>query len=595
MSGLGQVDPITREVIKNSLSSAADTMALTVVRTARSAVVKDGMDFSTAVFDADGSQVAQGLTLPLHMGAMQPALDAVRRHFGDDIHPGDIFANNDPYEGASHLPDIFLFKPVFYNGVQLGWTCVIAHQTDIGGRVAGGNACDNTEIYQEGLRLPPIKLVDREVLNKAVWRIIEKNVRVPSMVLGDITAQIAALRQGEREMLRLAEDYGPEELHDYMADIIEYTERLTRAEIEELPNGSWDFTDYVDDDGFRPDPIAIKVKVTVEGDEILVDFTGTSPQAKGSINPNFAYTQSAVYAVFKTLTNPNIDANAGFFRPFKVVAPPGCYVNPQHPAPVAARGLGGFRVCQSVFGAMAKALPDKVPASWGGGEFGVTFGGYLPGGKPYVFLEFNTDGPRGGTPFGDGADGAASPIGNMANTPIETIEANQPLLITRYGYVEDSEGAGKHRGGLAMEREYQVTTDEVMVQIRSDRAKFLPWGTQGGGPGRRTHNMLNPDTENRTMPSKFLEWLNKGDVYRLVQAGGGGYGDPLDREVDAVLADVVQGKVSVERARSAYGVVVSPEPMEVDLDASQELRGLMREERGPVSLEPKAVEASGVE
>ena len=187
------LDPITREVIKNYLSSVADTMAVTVVRTARSAVVKDGMDFSTAVFNADGKQVAQGLTLPLHMGAMQPALDAVRNHFGDDIHPGDIFANNDPYEGASHLPDIFLFKPMFYNEALMGWTCVIAHHTDIGGRVAGGNACDNTEIYQEGLRLPPIKLVERNVKNHAVWRIIEKNVRVPDMVLGDVNAQIAAL------------------------------------------------------------------------------------------------------------------------------------------------------------------------------------------------------------------------------------------------------------------------------------------------------------------------------------------------------------------------------------------------------------------
>ena len=526
------LDPITREVIKNYLSSVADTMAVTVVRTARSAVVKDGMDFSTAVFNAEGKQVAQGLTLPLHMGAMQPALDAVRNHFGDDIHPGDIFANNDPYEGASHLPDIFLFKPMFYNEALMGWTCVIAHHTDIGGRVAGGNACDNTEIYQEGLRLPPIKLVERDVMNHAVWRIVEKNVRVPDMVLGDLNAQIAALRQGERKMLQLAEDYGPEELKIYMTDIIDYTERLTRAEIEALPNGSWEFTDYVDDDGFSPDPIAINVKVTIQGDSMVVDFTGTSPQAKGSINPNFAYTQSAVYAVFKTLTNPNIDANAGFFRPFKVVAPPGCYVNPQHPAPVAARGLGGFRVCQAVFGAMAKTLPDKVPASWGGGEFGVTFGGYLPGGKPFVFLEFNTDGPRGGHPFGDGPDGAASPIGNMANTPIESIEANHPLLITRYGYVPDSDA-----GGSGQVPPRRPGNDAGVVAKKgpptrhgrgSDDPDPLgpcqvppgPWGTQGGGPGSRTHNILNPDTEHRAMPSKFMEWLRKDDVYRLVQAGG---------------------------------------------------------------------------
>ncbi|MCH8206872.1 MAG: hydantoinase B/oxoprolinase family protein [Chloroflexi bacterium] len=204
-------DPITRQIVQNYLTSAADTMAVTVVRTARSAVVKDGMDFSTGIFNAEGELVAQGLTLPFHMGAMQPALDAIRAYYGDDIKPGDIFANNDPYEGASHLPDIFLFKPVFYNEALVSWTCVIAHHTDIGGRVAGGNACDNTEIYQEGLRIPPIKLIEEGEMNHAVWRIINKNVRVPDMVQGDILAQISALHQGERDLLRLVEEYGIED------------------------------------------------------------------------------------------------------------------------------------------------------------------------------------------------------------------------------------------------------------------------------------------------------------------------------------------------------------------------------------------------
>ena len=374
------LDPVTREVIGNYLASAADTMAFTVVRTARSAVVKDGMDFSTAIFNANGDQVAQGLTLPFHMGAMQPALKGVLSKFGEeDIGPGDIFANNDPYEGASHLPDIFLFKPAFAGATLVGWTCVVAHQTDIGGRVAGENACDNTEIYQEGLRIPPIRLYDRGIRNTAVWHILEKNVRVPEKVLGDVLAQVAALHQGEKDLLTLVKNYGLGELNTYMADIIDHTERLTRAEIEDLPDGSWEFTDYIDEDGISPDPIAIKVKVTIERDEMLVDFTGTSKQAKGSINPNFAFTKSGVYAVFKCLTNPNITANTGFFRPIKVVAPKGCFVNPQHPAAVAARGLGGFRICHAVFGALAKALPDRVPAAWGGGDVGASFGGLLPG------------------------------------------------------------------------------------------------------------------------------------------------------------------------------------------------------------------------
>ena len=586
------LDAVTREIIKNYLESAADTMAVTVVRTARSLVVRDNMDFSTAIFNAEGDQVAQGLTLPFHMGAMQPALNGVLQHFGDDVKPGDIFANNDPYEGASHLPDIFLFKPIFVNELLMGWTCVIAHHTDIGGRVAGGNACDNTEIYQEGLRLPPLKLYEEGVLNKAVWRIIEKNVRVPDKVLGDIMAQLSAIRQGESDVLQLVEDHGLETLKSYMTDIIDYTERLTRAEIEALPNGSWEFTDYVDDDGFKPEPIAIKVKVTIDGDEMVVDFTGTSPQAKGSINPNLPFTTSSVYAVIKNLTNPNITANAGFFRPIKVIAPPGCYVNPQHPAPVAARGLGGFRVAHTVFGAMAKALPDKVPAAWGGGEIGASFGGYYPDGKAFVFLEFNNDGPRGGGPFADGADGASAPVTNQANTPIETIEADQPLLINRYGYVPDSGGAGKFRGGLGVVREYQLTADEATVQIRSDRNKFLPWGAQGGSPGSRTHSILNPDTENRELPSKFLLEVKEGDVYRSIQAGAGGYGDPLERDPEAVLKDVLQEKVTVDRARTHYGVVFSTEPLEVDRKATEALKDRIREERGPLELEPRVVAAT---
>ena len=571
-------DPVTREIIKNALMSVADTMALTVVRTARSAVIKHGMDFSTALFTADGQQVAQGLTLPAHLGSMAPALEGVMKAFGDDVHPEDIFANNDPYEGGSHLPDIFLFKPIFVYDTLVGWSCCIGHQTDIGGRVAGGNACDNTEIYQEGLLIPPIKLYERGVLNRAVWRILEKNVRVPDKVLGDVQALLAAVKFGERGLLRLVSDYGLEELKGYMADILDTTERLTRAEITALPHGQWEFTDYIDNDGIDPQPIAIRVRVKIAGDEVYVDFNGTSPQARGSINPNFAYTKSQVYAVMKCLIDPAIQSNSGFFRPFKITAPEGSFVNPQHPAPVAARGLAGFRVCHALFGAMAQALPGKVPAAWGGGEVGLSFGGYYPNRKAWVYLEFNNDGPRGGGPDKDGADGLAAPIHNMANTPIESIEADQPLLIERYGLVPDTGGAGKYRGGLGMVREFRILADEATFQLRSDRHDFLPWGMEGGKPGTPTRNYLNPDTENRELPSKHLMTLKKGDLYRLVQAGAGGYGDPLERDPYAVLEDVQQEKLSVDYVRREYGVVVDPGRMELDLDATEALRSKMRRE-----------------
>ena len=574
-------DPITREIIKNALMSTADTMALTVVRTARSSVIKHAMDFSTALFTADGDQVAQGLTIASHLGSMPPALEGVMNAFGDDVQPEDVFANNDPYEGGSHLPDIFLFKPIFAYDTLVGWSCAIGHQTDIGGRVPAGNACDNTEIYQEGLQIPPLKLVEGGVLNRAVWRILEKNVRVPDKVLGDVEGLMAAVKYGERDLLRLVGDYGVEEIKSYMADILDTTEALTRVEISNLPHGEWEFTDYIDNDGLVLEPIAIHVRVKIEGDEVYVDFEGTSHQAKGSINPNFAYSKSAVYAALKCVIDPAIQSNSGFFRPIKITAPPGTIVNPQHPAPVAARGMTGFRICQVILGAMAQALPGKVPAAWGGGEVGVTFGGYYANRKAWVYLEFNNDGPRGGGPYMDGADGAACPINNLANTPIESIETEQPLMIEQFGLVPDTGGAGKYRGGLAMVRDFRVLADNAIFQLRSDRHDFLPWGMDGGKPGTPVRNILNPETENREIiPGKNMMTVNKGDMYSLTMAGAGGYGDPLERDVYAVLDDVLQEKLTVDYVRREYGVVVDPESLELEIKATEELRSAMRADKG---------------
>jgi N-methylhydantoinase B len=495
--------------------------------------------------------------------------------FGDDVKPGDIFANNDPYEGGSHLPDIFLFKPIFAFDTLVGWSCCIGHQTDIGGRIPGGNASDNTELYQEGLLLPPLKLYEEGVLNQAVWRILEKNVRVPEKVIGDVQALLAAVRFGERDMLRLVEDYGLEDMKSYMTDIVDTTEVLARAEIRGLPQGEWEFTDYIDNDGIDMRPIAIKVKVKIDGDTVRVDFDGTSPQAKGSINPNFAYTKSNVYAAMKCLIDPAIQSNSGFFRPFNITAPEGCFVNPQHPAPVAARGLAGFRICQAMFGAMAQALPGRVPAAWGGGEIGLSFGGYHPNRKAWVYLEFNNDGPRGGGPSIDGADGLASPVLNMANTPIESIESDQPLLVERFGLVPDTGGAGEYRGGLGIVREFRLLAEEATFQLRSDRTNFRPWGVEGGKPGTPTQNWLNPGTpEEQELPGKHLMTLKRGDLYRVVQAGAGGYGDPLSRDPQAVVEDVQQEKLTQEYARAEYGVVLDAVG-ELDVAATEGLRAEM--------------------
>jgi len=588
---MADTDPVTREVIKNALMSIADSMAWTVLRTARSAVVKDGMDFSTALFTADGQQVAQGLTVPSHLGSMVPALEGVMRAFGEDVRPGDIFVNNDPYEGGSHLPDIFVFKPIFVDGMLVGWSHAIGHQTDIGGRVAGGVVCDNREIYQEGLILPPIKLYDQGNLNQAVWRILEKNVRVPHMVLGDVKALLAAVRLGEREFLSLMEQYGRDTLLVYMHDILDTTERLTRAEILALPHGVWTFTDYIDNDGIDMRPIAIVVRVEIAGDEVHVDYEGTSPQAKGSINPNLAYTKSLTYAAMKCLIDPQIQSNSGFFRPFRISAPEGSFVNPQHPAPVAARGMSGFRICNAIFGAMAQALPGKIPAAWGGGEVGLSFSGYTAARKAWIHLDLINDGPRGGGPYADGADGLSAPIHNMANIPVESVEAEQPLIVEQYALIPDTGGPGKYRGGLAIIRDFRVLADETLFQLRSDRSDFVAWGLEGGKGGTPTMNYLNPDGENRRLPGKCLISLKKGDLYRLIQASGGGFGEPRERNVAAVLEDVRQEKMTTGHAKREYGVVIDRAAMTVDAEATASLRAKMGVADGIASM-PQPIAAA---
>ena len=569
-------DPLTYELVKNALAGIADSMAVTVVRTARSFVVKQSMDFSTALCDAHGELAAQGMCVPLHLGAMTPALQGVLQRYRDTMAPGDIFIVNDPYHGGSHLPDIFLFKPIFVEGTVLAFAGVIAHQTDIGGRVSGGNACDNTEIYQEGLRIPPLRLFSRGEPDEAIFAILETNVRVPEKVLGDVRAQIAALHMGEREFMQLVDEYGVEALREYMRTILDDTERFTREEITALPDGTYSFTEYLDDDGIDPDPIRIQLALTIHGDHITADFTGTSPQCKGSIQPNLPATSAMVYAAIRCVLNPDIPYNGGFFRPIDVVAPAGSFVNPQHPAPFAARALGARRVAQTVFGALTHALPGKIFAAWGGGEFGISIGGYYANRKPFVHLEFHNDTSWGGGPDKDGLDGQPGPMSNLANTPIELLEAEQPIRIDRYGFVSDTGGAGQYRGGLAVQRDFRIL-EEATLQIRSDRRKFRPYGLYGGKPGTPASGILNPDTAPQDLPSKFLMTAQPGDVYRLVLAGGGGYGDPLEREPERVLDDVREEKLSVEYARKEYGVVIDAVTLELDAAATDVLRHELRQ------------------
>ncbi len=570
-------DPFTLEVVKNALASIADEMAATIQRTARSFVVKEALDYSTALFDGTGRLIAQGTCLPLHMGAMPHAILAMQNHFGDDMRPGDIYVSNDPWDGSTHLPDVVCVKPIFLAGKLVGFAAALAHQTDIGGRVAGGNASDSTEIYQEGLRLPPIRLYENGEPCETVFRIIARNVRVPETVVGDIRSEVSACMIGERQLLDLIDRHGLDEFEALCTELLDYTERFTRAEVAKLPDGVYRFTDYIDDDGIDPDRITFQVAITVAGEEMVIDFAGTSPQVRGAINSVYPFTASAAWACVRAILDLDIPNNAGFFRPIKVVTPPRSIVDCAPPSPVAARGLAGFRIADTVMGALAQIRPDMVPASGGNSpDAGVSLGGYDETGKPFVYLEFLV-GSWGGGPWRDGMDACTGIIVNYANTPAELVESEQPLIVERYEYIADSAGTGEWRGGLALERHLRFTGKEGIIQVRSDRRKVAPYGLEGGSDGQPSNvTITRASGADEQMPSKFLTTIREGDVIRLRLASGGGHGDPLARPPAAVLADVVDEKITPAFAAEAYGVVLTGSPPTVDATATKLQRGAIR-------------------
>jgi len=588
-------DPIAFELFKNSIFSIADEMALTICRTTYSGVLRDNMDFSTAFAAADGKLVAQGLTLPAHLGSIPTALDVIVNRFGDTMQPEDMYIMNDPFDGGMHLPDIFIFKPIFWEGERIAFAATICHHADVGGRVPGSNASDSTEIFQEGLRIPPIKLYDRGELNETLWMLIEKNVRIPVQVFGDLRAQLAACTIAERQFLELIERYGVTDVKIYMTEIIDYAERLTRAAVLKLPDGEYEFEDWIDDDGIDIDqPIRLFVKITKHGDSMLVDWTGSSEQVKGAINNTLSFTKAASYTGIRSILPDGIPNNEGVFRVIEVTAPAGTIANNVMPAACAARGLTGFRMVDCIFGALAKMLPEKVCAASDGGNSGVSIGGYDVDRKPYIYVDFAC-GTWGGRPWGDGLQGNSNMFANMASQSVEVIEAEQPVEILAYEFLPDRAGAGKFRGGAPYFRDYRFTEREAVLQVRSDRARFRPYGLYGGMPGQPSANYLNPQDNNQKLTSKPTMIIQEGDVFRHELAGGGGWGDPLERDPADVLRDVRNELVSITSAKNDYGVIIDNELIKVDSNKTNALRKTMREKRAGAKLPFVAWDDHGTE
>jgi len=549
---MSAIDPITFAVIKSGLDTIVDDMAYAVMRTARSPIVRDVLDYSVTICDRQGRILSQAKTVALHLGAVPDAMDVVLERFADNLFPGDVIVLNDPYDGGMHLPDIFMFKPIFAGERLLGFSVVIAHHCDVGGRVPGSNASDSTEIFQEGLRIAPMKLYERGEPNRTLLTIIEKNVRLPELVLGDLDAQYATCNIGEREMLRLFARHG-DALEGYFDRLIDYGEALTRKAIASWPDGEYRFTDHIDGDGFSPAPIPIVCCITVRGDHLWVDFAGSSPQVKGAINSTLSFVKSSTYLTIRCALDHDVPNNAGVYRCITVTAPEGSILNPRMPAPVAARALTGYRVVDTVMGALAQIAPKKLMAAGEGGNTVVAIGGYHGAArKPFVFVDM-INGAWGGRADKDGVEGITNPSQNMSNLPIETIEARYPLLMEEYALRPDSGGAGEFRGGLGLVRQYRLLADSAVLQLRADRHEHPPYGLFGGGPAASSRNLIDRGSGFEVLPAKVTLEIGKDTVIRHEQAGGGGWGEPRRRDRAAIAADIGNGKVTPEAAARDYG------------------------------------------
>ena len=578
-------DPIAFELFKNSAFAIADEMALTICRVAYSPILRDTMDYSTALTDAAGTVVAQGLTLPGHLGSVPEAVKSVLRDFDGDLHEGDVVVMNDPFDGGMHLPDIFAFKPIFHAGTRIAFAATTCHQADIGGRVPGSMAADSNEIFQEGLRIPPLKLYEKGERNESLFQMIEKNVRMPVTLFGDLRAQLSACHIAERQFLELIGRFGAEPAKRYMRELVDHAERMTRAAISELPDGTWSFEDWIDDDGVDLEtPVRLFLTITKSGDGIMADWTGSSAQVKAAINSTHSFSAAATYTAVRSILPADIPNNEGMFRPIDVTTPPGTVTSVVMPGACAMRGVTGFRMMDCTFGALAMMVPDKVGAASDGGVCVVAIGGRREErAVPYVFHDACC-GAWGGRPWADGLSANSSLFANLAAQSVEVVEAEYPLRIPAYELLPDRAGAGRYRGGDPYYREYHFLEEEGQLQVRSDRQKFRPYGLHGGGPGQPSSSRLTRAGTTRELPGKATAVLRRDDLYRLEWPGGGGWGDPLTRDASAVLRDVHNELLSPEKACADYGVVVDLAAGGIDEAATTERRRSIVAARGDAPL-----------
>ena len=541
-------DPIRLEVFKHLFAAVAEEMGVVLRKASYSPNIKERRDFSCAVFDPSGNMIAQAAHIPVHLGSMPLSVQAAINKFRDQdqshgnnhsassgFRPGDVIILNDPFQGGTHLPDITFVSPVFYDDqkgntgdndsvpVLIGFVASRAHHADVGGMTPGSMPVAR-EIIQEGLIIPPLKLFDGGYRNRAAWELILANVRTPEERSGDLWAQVAANTRGTVRLQEIAKIYGLNQVAFYMQELLSYTERMTRQLLEDLPDGSFDYMDYLDDNGIEDEPVPIAVNITIAGDQATVDFSNSATQQSGSVNAVYAITLSAVYYVFRCLIKLDVPNNSGCLVPIEVIAPPGSVVNALPPAPVAGGNVEtSQRIVDVLLGALAKACPDRIPAASQGTMNNVTIGGKdIRFGKSFTYYE-TTGGGMGARPDADGPSALHSHMTNTLNTPVEALEYAYPLRVVRYAIRENSGGSGKFVGGDGIIREIESLV-EAQVTLLTERRRFSPYGLSGGSPGLQGENAVIKAGTTQPIPGKGTIILNRGDRLVIKTPGGGGFG-----------------------------------------------------------------------
>ena len=558
MVDMTTTDPITLEVVRNKVDGIANEMQSTLLRSSFSTVVKEGLDASASLFTPDGETLAQAIAIPIHLATLIPIVETITRTFPpDEMKPGDLYIMNDPYLGGTHLPDIAIVMPVFFNEKVIAFSAAMTHHQDVGGMSPGSVPPNATEIYQEGIRIPPLKLREGNEFNHTLVEMLKLNVRVPQVFMGDIGAQISACTVGARRVSELADRYGYGQTLQIFNELLDRSELLTRKALEAIPDGTYSYVDYLDNDGVNLDEsVRIQVAVTLRGSELHCDFEGTDPQTRGPFNAVRSGSQAAAYYAVRAVTDSSIPTNGGCFRPVSLHLPEGSLVNPVEPAPVNSRTATLKRIAGSIVGALKGALPDKIPADSAGELLVLSLGGKNLSGKPYVVGEFNAGGSGGG-PRKDGVDVIETDGSNCMNMPVEALELEAPARVHRMSLRRDSGGIGEYRGGLGCVREIEFLSDNIALTHRGERHRHAARGSRSGGDGAKAFSkIVRQDGSEEVVNSKLFTVVHSGERLIVETAGGGGYGDPHERDRQSVQEDVRNRKVSEESAKKDYGLVI---------------------------------------